>query len=104
GSSPNLFGRNFNATDCPSFKSSARYTSPIPALPRSPKIRYRSARIAPGVNPPTGTESEEISRLTPGHAGAASPRVGIWESETMAWPQTEQKWLSAAISAAQEGQ
>jgi len=67
-------------------------------------IRYRSERIAPGVNPPTGTESEEIRRPTRGEtAGAASPRVGICDGEMMACPQTEQKLLVAGISTEHDG-
>src|SRR5215510_1811261 len=57
-------GRNFSATVCPSFMSSARYTSPMPPRPSSPTMRYRPRSTLPGVSPPTGIDSEE-RRLTP---------------------------------------
>ena len=66
-------------------------------------MRYRPDRTVPGVNPPAGTESDEINRPTvgaPGRAPAAGlSAVGISEGEMMTCPQEEQNRLSAAICA-----
>ena len=40
------------ATACPSSKSSARYTSPVPPRPTRLTIRKRFAKIVPGTKPP----------------------------------------------------
>ena len=61
--------------------------------------------MAPGVNPPAGIESDEMSRATPG-ANAGTFRgsiVGICEGAPIACPQDEQKRLLAGTSAEHEG-
>src|SRR5262245_54765353 len=68
-------------------------------------MRYRSARTAPGVKPPTGIGSDEIRPPACGATArdaAVSATVGN-ENEMMAYPQTGQKRLSAAILEEQEG-
>jgi hypothetical protein len=69
-------------------------------------MRYRSARIVPGVNPPTGIESLDIIRATWGLAagdfGDSPPgdsTVGNWEGELIGCPQERQNLLSAGICA-----
>src|SRR5215472_1473147 len=79
-------------------------------------MRYRSARIAPGVKPPTSIESEEASRPTTEEEEGPRPRrtaasatdgvarfVGICESEEeeTALPHDWQKRDSSGISAEQ---
>jgi hypothetical protein len=49
------------------------------------------------VNPPTGTESDEIILATWGVSAAGPSAVGIWESEVIACPQDRQNLLSAGI-------
>src|SRR5262245_58196040 len=80
----------------------------MPPRPSSPMMRYRSARIVPGVNPPTVTESEEIPCASCGAAAAAAPEVrggivGIWERRPISCPHAEQKRLFARTSAVHEG-
>src|SRR5262245_16436325 len=111
GSEPRARGRNFSATGCPSFKSSARYTSPMPPLPRSPMIRYRSTRTAPGAKPPAGIESDDARRpigaegIADGIAeGSLAATVGICDSDAVEWPQDGQNRALAGISVEQEGQ
>jgi len=60
----------------------------------------------PGVNPPTGTESEEIRRLTAtaGLAAAEGADVGICEKATIACPHEEQYLLLSVIGAEHAGQ
>jgi hypothetical protein len=63
-------------------------------------IRYRSARTAPGVNPPAWIESDDASRPTLEEDGGrraaratdgdARP-VGSWETEEIASPHSGQK-------------
>ena len=67
-------------------------------------MRYRSARIVPGVNPPAGIESEDIILATWGVAAgalagsAAVPAaVGICESVLIGCPQDRQNLLSRGI-------
>jgi len=69
-------------------------------------MRYRSARIVPGVYPPTGIESEEMWRA--GAAEAAERelpdnRVGTCENEPTSHPQAEQKRLSSEMEAEHDG-
>jgi hypothetical protein len=76
-------------------------------------IRYRSASIAPGVNPPACTESEDASLPTLEDGGlrrcAASATegearfVGSWETEDTASPQEGQKRAPSETAAAQLG-
>jgi hypothetical protein len=73
--------------------------------------RYRSARIVPGVNPPAGTESDEMILATRGEsspepsdrgcrpAPSGTSIVGIWEGALMACPHEEQNRLSGRFSA-----
>jgi hypothetical protein len=59
----------------------------------------------PGVSPPTGTESDEISRPTPA-ATAPTPAaivVAICEAAPTAWPHDRQNRLSAGSSVAHDG-
>lgn len=77
-------------------------------------IRYRSARIDPGVNPPASIESEEASRPTGDELGlrrrAASATEGlarfvaICETEEIASPQDGQKPEPSGASAEQRRQ
>lgn len=71
-------------------------------------MRYRSARITPGANPPTGIESEDLSRPTRGVGlGATWPCgpavVRSCEGELIASPHEEQNRLSAATSTEHDG-
>jgi hypothetical protein len=76
-------------------------------------IRYRSASIAPGVNPPAWTESEDASLPTLEDDGlrrrAASSTegearfVGSWETEDTPSPQEGQKRAPSGTAAAQLG-
>jgi hypothetical protein len=73
-------GRNLRATNCPSFKSSARYTSPMPPCPASATMRYRSAMICPGVKRPPPIGSELVSSAAPPPEGVRAARVGVgWD-------------------------
>ena len=72
--------------------------------------RYRSARIVPGVNPPAGIESDEISRLalgvsagTRGDSAGEISSVGIMDGELMLCPQEPQNLLSDGFFAEQFG-
>ena len=77
-------------------------------------IRNRSARTAPGVNPPDAIESEETSRPTGAEDGlrlrAASATdgdarfVGIWDTEEIPSPQDGQNRAEAGTSAEHFGQ
>src|SRR5512137_1265732 len=84
----------------------------MPPRPSRPMMRYRSASTIPGVKPPTGIESEEMSRPTgegmigvPAAAsgGESAIPVGIWESELIGVPQLRQKRLSAGTSLEHDG-
>ena len=72
-------------------------------------IRYRLRSTTPGANPPTGIESDEMSRptrdaaTTAGWPPAFAVAVGIWENELMAWPHDKQNRLSAGTSAEHDG-
>src|SRR5512139_99917 len=87
----------------------------MPPRPSSPMMRYRSASTIPGVNPPTGIESEEIRRPTgeatmgvpvaaTGIGGDSTVPVGIWESEPIGVPHFRQKLLSSGTSLEHDGQ
>ncbi len=76
-------------------------------------IRYRSASIAPGVNPPAWIESEDANlptfeddgfrrRAASATEGEARP-VGSWETEDTACPQEGQKRAPSGTAAAQLG-
>ena len=71
-------------------------------------MRYLSPRIAPGVSPPAGIESDEMRRPTPTAAatcaGAAPGAVTICETDLIACPQEEQNRLLAGFSARHDGQ
>ncbi len=69
-------------------------------------MRYLSARIVPGVNPPAGIESDDIILATWGVAAGAltgsaavSAAVGICEGALMECPQELQKRLSGGLCA-----
>src|SRR5262249_44433601 len=68
-------------------------------------MRYRSARIVPGVKPPTGIESEGMRRASLGADAAAAVAlpVGISERGVIGCPQEGQNLLPAAMSAEHEG-
>jgi hypothetical protein len=66
---------------------------------RGPMMRYRPASAIPGVNPPTGSESEEIRRpigagtataTATGAAGDSTAAVGACEIELTGAPQNWQ--------------
>jgi hypothetical protein len=69
-------------------------------------MRYLSARMVPGVNPPTGMESEEIILATWGvsadafgDSAAVPSAVGICEGVLRGCPHDRQNLLSAGICA-----
>ena len=67
-------------------------------------MRYRSARIVPGVKPPAGIESDEMRRAE-GVAGAKGLRtaaVAICEGEPIARPHARQNRLVAGTSSAHD--
>jgi hypothetical protein len=75
-------------------------------------MRYRPANTIPGVNPPTGNESEEIRRPTgeaiaaaaTGAAGDSNSAVVACESEPAGTPQEGQNLLDDDNSPPQDGQ
>ncbi len=71
----------------------------MPPRPINPMMRYRSTNTIPGVNPPMGKESDEISLPTGAAMGAAATAgadgesiaaVGACESELTGAPQEGQ--------------
>jgi hypothetical protein len=72
-------------------------------------MRYRSANIIPGVNPPTGNESDEIRRPTGaagglGRAPASAVAVGACDNELIGVPQDGQNLWDGDVSPPQDGQ
>jgi hypothetical protein len=66
---------------------------------------YRPIRIAPGVSPPTGMESDDTRRPTPPPTAALAPGdVTISDGDAVGWPHDEQKRLSAGSSAEHDEQ
>jgi hypothetical protein len=73
-------------------------------------MRYRWANTIPGVNPPTGKESDETSRptgvgaMTAAATGDSAVGVGACESEPISAPQLRQNLSVDDISPPQDGQ
>src|SRR5262249_11569846 len=99
-------GKNFKATCCPSLRSSARYTSPIPPLPNRATIRYRSANTVPGkkrlssrelderVSERGLSEEREDDRPVDGIVSVSVPGVSL----PIGFPHDEQKRLLSETS------
>jgi len=76
---PRASGRNLSATGWPSARSSARYTSPIPPLPRRATTRYRPASSSPGRNvlpKMCGRKNRSGTRATLRFCGRGRGRIG----------------------------
>ena len=84
--------------------------NPVPPESISPD-QYRRSSTIPGVNPPTGSESEEIKRPT-GAAGEggcapasdAAVAVGACDNELTGAPQEGQNLCDGYVSPPQDGQ